>query len=201
MTIWALQKSKNLISNVAGWLQHLSNSVQQVHKDTHNCRVGRLTATVHTMTTCPPECVYQKDWPCCVIEAADSILMAVLGQPTWATVLGGLVTEFSSIAFLTGPGLTHTPTARPVVTHPMDTATICQERSDLKPPHQWGFVDSHLSFTVPCDISWSSQFLTEGCQLRDIHQNMAREQTLGLPGSKRFLKTGSNLDHQTQGPC
>lgn len=64
------------------------------------------------------------DTPCCVIEAADSILMAVLGQPTWATILGGPVTELPSIAFLAGPGLTHTPTARPVVTHTMDTATI-----------------------------------------------------------------------------
>lgn len=52
--------------------------------------------------------------------------MAVLGQPTWATVLGHLVTEFPGIAFLTGPGLTHTTAARPVVTDTMDTATICQ---------------------------------------------------------------------------
>lgn len=127
-TVWALQASKSLISNVAGWLHHLSNSVQQVHRDT--CTAAGLAASqpvyVYTVTTGPPKCVCQKDWPCCVIEAADSILMAVLGQPTWATILGGPVTELPSIAFLAGPGLTHTPTARPVVTHTMDTATICQ---------------------------------------------------------------------------
>lgn len=79
-----------------------------------------------TMTLCPPECVCQKDWPCCVIEAADSVPVAVLGDSLWATVLGCLVTEFPAIAFLTGPGLTHTTAARPVVTDTMDTATICQ---------------------------------------------------------------------------
>lgn len=52
------------------------------------------------------------------------MLVAVLGQPAWATVLGCLVTEFPSVAFLAGPGLTHPPTARPVVTDTMDTGTI-----------------------------------------------------------------------------
>lgn len=102
--------------------------MQQAHRET--CTVTGLAASQplcdYMMTMCPPESVCQKDQPCCVIEAANSILVAVLGQPARATVPGCLVTEFPSKTFLTGPGLTHTPAARPVVTDTMDAATICQ---------------------------------------------------------------------------
>lgn len=84
-----------------------------------------LTAQVNGLTGKPiPFISIHADAPCCVIEAANSILVAVLGQPAWATVPGCLVTEFPSKTFLTGPGLTHTPAARPVVTDTMDAATI-----------------------------------------------------------------------------
>lgn len=83
------------------------------------------------------------------------MLVAVLGQPTGATVPGCLVTEFPSVAFLAGPGLTHPPTARPVVTDTMDTATICQGHSvgsvSTESPESTTLVDFQLSFTVSRD--------------------------------------------------
>lgn len=83
------------------------------------------------------------------------MLVTVLGQLTQATVLGCPVTEFPSVAFLAGPGLTHPPTARPVVTDPMDAATICQGHAvrsvSMKSPETTTVIDSQLSFTISHD--------------------------------------------------
>lgn len=144
------KQARLITSRLAKLLKQSRATSTQTHTQSH--RGGC------SMAACPWMC--HKDWPCCVIEAADSVLVAVLGQPTRATVLGCLVTEFPGVAFLAGPGLTHPPTARPVVTDTMDTGTICQGHAvrsvSTKSPESTPVVDYQLSFTISCDTKWSS---------------------------------------------
>lgn len=55
------------------------------------------------------------------------MLVAELGQPSVSTVSYGLIAEAALEARGTSAALAHSPTARTVVTQPMDTATVYEE--------------------------------------------------------------------------